>query len=117
MSDTLIRVAKDGAHISVHPTCLAAHQAAGWSEAADQTPASTDLGLADPLDHDGNGRKGGSTADGEGFYGSMTVPDLKALAETRGIDLGDASKKADIIAAIELADEAAAATEAQPAAE
>lgn len=37
---------------------------------------------------------------------AMTVPQLKALAEARGIDLGDATKKADIIAAIELATEA-----------
>jgi hypothetical protein len=38
----------------------------------------------------------------------MKVADLKALAESEGIDLGDASKKADIIAAIELSREAAA---------
>lgn len=34
-----------------------------------------------------------------------SVADLKALAESEGIDLGDATKKADIIAAIELARE------------
>jgi hypothetical protein len=33
----------------------------------------------------------------------LTVDALKALAEERGVDLGDATKKADIIAAIELA--------------
>ncbi|MFN3474079.1 MAG: SAP domain-containing protein [Blastomonas sp.] len=33
---------------------------------------------------------------------NMTVADLKALAEAEGIDLGDATKKADIISAIEL---------------
>ena len=35
----------------------------------------------------------------------LTVDALKALAEERGVDLGDATKKADIIAAIELAAE------------
>ncbi len=33
----------------------------------------------------------------------MKVPELKALAEAEGIDLGEASKKADIVAAIEKA--------------
>lgn len=37
----------------------------------------------------------------------LTVDQLKALAAERKIDLGDASKKADIIAAIELATEGA----------
>lgn len=37
----------------------------------------------------------------------MTVAELKALAEVEGIDLGDATKKADIVSAIELAREAA----------
>lgn len=36
---------------------------------------------------------------------SMTVADLKAHAEGNAIDIGDATKKADIIAAIELAAE------------
>jgi hypothetical protein len=64
----------------------------------------------DPLDHDGDGRKGGSTprAD-DGTLASLTVPALKALATERGVDLGDATKKADVIAALELAAEAAAA--------
>jgi hypothetical protein len=38
-------------------------------------------------------------------YEAMTVKALHALADERGIDLGDATKKADIIAAIQLADE------------
>lgn len=38
---------------------------------------------------------------------NMTVAQLKALAEAEKIDLGDATKKADIVAAIELAQEAA----------
>lgn len=33
----------------------------------------------------------------------MTVPELKAYAEARGIDLGEAKKKADILAAIKTA--------------
>lgn len=45
--------------------------------------------------------------DDKGLAG-MTVPDLKALAEAEEIDLGDNTKKADIIAAIELAREAKA---------
>lgn len=45
--------------------------------------------------------------DGDGELDGMKVADLKALAEAEGIDLGDATKKADIIAAIELAREAA----------
>jgi hypothetical protein len=43
--------------------------------------------------------------EGEGLE-ALKVADLKALAEAEGIDLGDASKKADIISAIELAREA-----------
>jgi hypothetical protein len=45
--------------------------------------------------------------DGDGELDGMKVADLKALAEAEEIDLGDATKKADIIAAIELAREAA----------
>lgn len=36
---------------------------------------------------------------------ALTIAELKALAEQEKIDLGDATKKADIIAAIELARE------------
>jgi hypothetical protein len=38
-------------------------------------------------------------------YEAMTNNQLKALAAERSIDLGDATKKADIIAALELSDE------------
>lgn len=34
----------------------------------------------------------------------LTVVELRALAKERGVDLGDATKKPDIIAAIEAAD-------------
>jgi hypothetical protein len=55
----------------------------------------------DPLDHDNDGTKGGAAVDLAG----MTVDELKAHAANRGIDLGDATKKADIRAAIDLAGE------------
>lgn len=34
---------------------------------------------------------------------AMTVAELKAIAEAENVDLGDATRKADIVAAIELA--------------
>ncbi|KMS59982.1 hypothetical protein V474_07745 [Novosphingobium barchaimii LL02] len=50
--------------------------------------------------------------DGEGYeemdapdITKMTVAELKTFAETNGIDLGEATKKDDILAAIELANE------------
>jgi hypothetical protein len=49
--------------------------------------------------------------DDEDSLSAMKVKDLKALAEDEGIDLGDASTKADIISAIELAREEAGAQE------
>jgi hypothetical protein len=52
----------------------------------------------DPLDHDHNGKKGGSVD-----LDSMTVPELKAHAEKFNIDLGDATRKDDIRAAIDKA--------------
>lgn len=64
--------------------------------------------FVDPLDHDEDGKKGGSLPhSGEG-YSAKTVAALRELASERNVDLGDATKKADIIAALELADEAAA---------
>lgn len=39
----------------------------------------------------------------ESPFSEMTVPELKALAEEKGIDLGDAKKKADIIVVLEAA--------------
>jgi hypothetical protein len=46
---------------------------------------------------------------GDKGLSSLSVTDLKALAGSEGVDLGDATKKADIVAAIELHREAAAA--------
>lgn len=63
---------------------------------------------ASALDHDGDGEPGGSAPlTGEGYAG-MTVKALKAHAAARSIDLGDAKKRDDVVAALELADEAAA---------
>lgn len=50
----------------------------------------------------------GEDAEDGGSLSSLTIPELKALAASEGVDLGDASKKTDIIAAIELAREDAA---------
>lgn len=46
MSEQLIRLHKDGAFLSVHPTCFAAHASNGWATAEDQSPSANDLGLA-----------------------------------------------------------------------
>lgn len=70
----------------------------------------------DPLDHDGNGRKGGTapaatetpveTPAEEGkAVTEMSVVELKAYAKEQQIDLDGATKKDDILAAIQLADE------------
>lgn len=82
---------------------VASFEASGWK-------------VVDPLDHDEDGKKGGSKPDGDGVgYSAMTVVELKALATDRSLDLGDAKKKDDIIAALELADEAAVAAAIEPA--
>ncbi len=82
MSDTLIKVAKDGAVLSVHPSCVDAHAAVGWVLVPDvpkpEAPAGPDL----------NG---------------MTAAELKAFAADNQIDLGEAAKKADMIEKIEAA--------------
>lgn len=57
------------------------------------------------LDHDGDGKAGGSVDE----LDQMKVADLRLLAETETIDLGEATKKADIIAAIRAARAAKAA--------
>ena len=51
----------------------------------------------------------GNASASEGFA-ALTVKELKAYADEHDIDLGDAVRKADIIAAIELAGEAGAET-------
>lgn len=56
---------------------------------------------ASPLDHDGDNRAGGSIDE----LDQMKVEDLKVLAEKEQIDLGDAKKRDEIIAAIRAARE------------
>lgn len=53
----------------------------------------------DALDHDGDGKPGGAKNTGTGLA-AMTVDQLKEYAAENGVDLGDAKKKDDIIAAI-----------------
>lgn len=45
---------------------------------------------------------------------ALTIAELRALAEERGVDLGDARRKADIVAALELAAEADETGPAEP---
>lgn len=61
------------------------------------TPVMAEPAAQDPLDHDDNGKKGGAID-----LDAMTVAELKDHAEKYGIDLGDATKKDDIRAAIDL---------------
>ena len=58
-----------------------------------------DLDLADGEDNEDWFSFDGA---GEGLSGH-TVAELREIAETENIDLGDATRKADVIAAIELA--------------
>lgn len=63
--------------------------------------------IVDPLDHDQDGNKGGSVskaARAEKGVDGMTLPQLKAYAEEHGIDLGSATKKADVLAAVKAAE-------------
>lgn len=59
----------------------------------------------DPLDHDGDGKKGGAVSSTEEGLEGMTIAKLKEYAEKNRIDLGSASKKDDIIAAIRSAED------------
>lgn len=52
----------------------------------------------------GNGAAGGAAPTQATGLDAMKVPELKKLAEDKGIDLGDATKKAEIIAKLEAAD-------------
>lgn len=58
----------------------------------------------DPLDHDSDGKKGGSLpkATGDDEWDNMTVVELRNHAEKNDIDLAGVTKKADIIEAIKL---------------
>jgi hypothetical protein len=61
----------------------------------------------DPLDHDGNGKKGGvKTLDPlPDNLDDLKRDELDALAAERGVDISEAKNKGDVIAALQLADE------------
>lgn len=81
-------------------------------EASPDVYSATPPKAPDPLDHDKDGKKGGSVAGSEepDPYHGLTVLKLRELAEERKVDLGDAKKRDDIIAALDLAAEEAAKT-------
>lgn len=64
----------------------------------------------DPLDHDQNGAKGGAVVPEPDLsdLNSLTVVKLKELAAERGVDIDGLTRKGDIVAALELAQEAGA---------
>lgn len=79
---------------------------------ADKRAVERRVAAKDPLDHDGNGRKGGAAptanetpAPETKAVTAMSVAELKAYAAEQQIDLDGATKKDDILAAIQLADE------------
>lgn len=86
----------------------------GAAVRTDEAPAKTAPTPVIPL-NTGGGEGGENTGEGSGSteddtveeveLADMTVAALRELAEMRGIDLGSASKKGDIIAAIEAAEE------------
>jgi hypothetical protein len=96
MSETLILVAKDGAKMRVHPTALDAHTALGWAVSPDQSADRA----PEPAGLDG-----------------MTIAELRARAIEEEIDLNGATKKPEIIAALEAGMAAKAAVIAAAASE
>jgi hypothetical protein len=63
---------------------------------------------ADPLDHDDDGKKGGSLPAAPKPYPAMKKQELLELAAARGVDVSENDKKDDIVAALQQADEAPA---------
>lgn len=57
MSD-IIAMTKDGETIGVHSTCVEDHQQVGWAIGGKLIEEL--FAVHDPLDHDGDGKKGGS---------------------------------------------------------
>lgn len=53
----LVSVSKDGVALDVHTVTLDAHMRDGWMVVPTVSPSEP---VIDPLDHDGDGRKGGS---------------------------------------------------------
>jgi hypothetical protein len=93
MSD-LIKVTKAGVVLGVHPTCLAAHQAAGWT----QTEAEINAGLpeedAEPAKTDGPVEIPGGWAD---LHHAKRVKLAKALgAEPANASEADAAIEAEV---------------------
>lgn len=86
----------------------------GAAARTEEAPRKTAPTPVTPL-NTGGGEGGENTGEGSGSteddpvdeveLADMTVAELRELADARGIDLGNASKKGDIIAAIEAAEE------------
>lgn len=47
MAEKLTRMHKDGDFLSVHPTCVAAHEVAGWTVVQDEAPDEPDAAQED----------------------------------------------------------------------
>lgn len=77
----------------------------GAAARTEEAPRKTDPALAIPANNGGEGNGEGNGEQNGAELADMTVAALRELAEMRGIDLGSASKKGDIIAAIEAAEE------------
>lgn len=75
----LIPVSKDGHYLEVHPTALDQHKSLGWRECAKQ----------ETKDEDDGAKK------------ALTVAELKAALEAKGIAIPDGAKKADLQALLD----------------
>jgi len=64
--------------------------------------------LLNPLDHDGNGEKGGSLPDAPVALSGKNKAQLLEIAADEGVEIEDGATNADIVSAIELAREAKA---------
>lgn len=96
----LVAMTMNGETLGIHPDLVGAHENLGWAVGGD-LPA-----LRDPLDHDGDGKKGGSLP-------TRTPEEVLAMAEDATVPfmtfkaaaaklLGDQTpaKKDDIVAAL-----------------
>lgn len=70
MSD-IIAMTKNGETLGVHSTCVEDHQRIGWTVGGDLPDVDPDV-VIDPLDHDNDGKKGGS-AKPEGDLAELRV--------------------------------------------
>jgi len=78
----LIPVEKSGEYIEVHPTALQQHKQLGWRECAKQEPAK---------------EEGGNPS------GGLSVGELRAALEAKGIEIPEGAKKADLKALLDAA--------------